>query len=831
MKMKKTSYFKTLIVFFVFHIVFSLANITSAQIVPNGSFEDNSSTPIQYSQIHLAVPWISATTDGTPDYYHRNASLTTDVYIPRHATHRSGFQDTDAGEGDAYSGIFIGEEFLPLQQAYKDNWEYISMPLEFGGLDPAKSYTISFKVNKIDSTITGSNIVKPSIDVPIGGISAFLFNSTTYPGLVLANRNTGAPLSSYLNYSKTFEISNSTIIQDETEWTIVTGQIPVRPNGEVLNHLIIGSFLSEADLRSKAGILIPSDPVGTYVFIDEVQIVENVTPVCDCEDIEFSMTGLGPANPSCKQLDISMPSGCQNMVQEISVTVQGDVTTANKGGVITNGAQPGSEIITWDRDIYSGKYQFCFSGSSIGSILFSLMDDHGNEICRKMINCTCNGYEWTLTRNHNTPDSSCCYNYHVKRITENACEIYGFGIQGDVDNGDAGLLSPTPILNNVGDSMTLGTICFNKSETSVDLQLYGQTPDPWNGYNIICSTDYELEDCPEACCNNITVVPMQSSVNNPDCIDVMAIFGPEACNINTIRVIDNISQSINTFPFNPVNDRQQLGTYCCSTEIVDLVIHFLDAQENIICHKILNTPCNGNGIPTCCDSIEPIITSIPPPILTPPGSYVHCCWDYIVPWDNISCNIGGWMLIEDGDPIPQSMNITSPLSNHIGELCSEDSLLIPILPEGESEIFTLHLNKLLAIYDINGDLLCTMPLIDSCALTYSGPTNGGGSGKPGKRVENNKTLNEVIKNTHYFRVAPNPTDNRASIYYSILGDAHVHLTLYNTIGQIIQTIESEPKTKGEYKVDISIEDLPSGIYYIKLQAGNETLTIPLKVMK
>ncbi|UTW63737.1 T9SS type A sorting domain-containing protein [bacterium SCSIO 12741] len=807
--------------------------ISWGQLVPNGSFESHSALPTTYGQIYLSTPWESATTDGTPEYFHRNASTGSPVWLPRTSMLEFGVQDVDINWGEAYAGINIGETASPLQNV--DNWEYLSIPLDYGGLDPTKSYTVSFKVNIIDHDATHIGLVKPSIDIPVGGISAFLFNETTYPNLVLANRTTGVPLTSYVtNYPLAFEISNTSFIADEDNWVTVSGQVPVRPGGVVLDRLMIGSFLSEADLRSGAGIFLPSDPVGTYAFIDDVKIEVNssTASACNCEDIEFSMAGSGPG---CKELDISMPPGCQLDVDEIVVTVEGNLTSANKGGTITAGTDPGTEVITWDRDAYSGKYQFCFSGSTIGTVLIQLKDNAGNQLCRKMINCTCNGYEWTFEREYNSEDSSCCFNYKVKRIAENACEIYGFGIAGDVDF-QIPYYAGNVILPNVGDELSSQTmVCMDKSATELDLELYNFTANPADGYDVQCSYNYELEDCPEACCDDIDIHLIRSPGNDPDCADIRAIFGNDACpSITAIRVIDNFFQIQNTvalstsFPGN-----QHLGSYCCAHgSIFDYTIQFLNVQGEVVCHKRVSENCD--DIQSCCDGIHPTTTA--QATQTTPGigiidpDTIRCCWDINVPWIiGEHCDVAGWMVLDAGTPVPATA-ITFPNSN-MGTFCSHNYTfdLGPLLAPGQVSTVELYLDQVLAVYDSNGDLLCTKPIRDTCELTFFGPPTGGGGFEQGK--QGTTGIEDLIVDKENFKVAPNPTENRTTISYTLNKPSSIQLSLYNSAGELITIIEEGERETGDYSLSYDVSTLPMGIYYIFLQTNSERHSLPVQIIK
>lgn len=67
---------------------------------------------------------------------------------------------------------------------------------------------------------------------------------------------------------------------------------------------------------------------------------------------------------------------------------------------------------------------------------------------------------------------------------------------------------------------------------------------------------------------------------------------------------------------------------------------------------------------------------------------------------------------------------------------------------------------------------------------------------------------------------PNPFNPSTSINYSIPFSSFISLRVYNVLGKEIATLVNEEKPAGSYEVNFSAEDLTSGIYFYKLQAGD-----------
>jgi ligand-binding sensor domain-containing protein len=66
---------------------------------------------------------------------------------------------------------------------------------------------------------------------------------------------------------------------------------------------------------------------------------------------------------------------------------------------------------------------------------------------------------------------------------------------------------------------------------------------------------------------------------------------------------------------------------------------------------------------------------------------------------------------------------------------------------------------------------------------------------------------------------PNPFNPGTVISYSLPTASNVKITIYNTIGQTVQTLENGFKNAGNYSVNFNTVILPSGIYIYRIEAG------------
>ncbi len=78
---------------------------------------------------------------------------------------------------------------------------------------------------------------------------------------------------------------------------------------------------------------------------------------------------------------------------------------------------------------------------------------------------------------------------------------------------------------------------------------------------------------------------------------------------------------------------------------------------------------------------------------------------------------------------------------------------------------------------------------------------------------------------------PNPFNPSTIIEYSIPENIFVKIYLYDLLGNKIKIIENSFKTMGQYKVQLNIKDLSSGIYFYRMETKNYKNSMKLILMK
>jgi hypothetical protein len=78
---------------------------------------------------------------------------------------------------------------------------------------------------------------------------------------------------------------------------------------------------------------------------------------------------------------------------------------------------------------------------------------------------------------------------------------------------------------------------------------------------------------------------------------------------------------------------------------------------------------------------------------------------------------------------------------------------------------------------------------------------------------------------------PNPFNPTTTISFTLPASGNVKLFAYNTIGEQVAEIVNGFKEAGIYSIIFNASELNSGIYVYRLEAGNNSLTKKMIVLK
>ncbi|UCE17679.1 MAG: PKD domain-containing protein, partial [Gemmatimonadota bacterium] len=79
--------------------------------------------------------------------------------------------------------------------------------------------------------------------------------------------------------------------------------------------------------------------------------------------------------------------------------------------------------------------------------------------------------------------------------------------------------------------------------------------------------------------------------------------------------------------------------------------------------------------------------------------------------------------------------------------------------------------------------------------------------------------------------SPNPFNPETEIHYTLPVNANVTLEIFNIVGQRIATLVNEMQNSGYHRVTWNASDVPSGVYFYRIVAGEFTATNKMVLMK
>ena len=87
-------------------------------------------------------------------------------------------------------------------------------------------------------------------------------------------------------------------------------------------------------------------------------------------------------------------------------------------------------------------------------------------------------------------------------------------------------------------------------------------------------------------------------------------------------------------------------------------------------------------------------------------------------------------------------------------------------------------------------------------------------------TEINNDFDHIPTELTLYQNYPNPFNPSTTINYSVPELSFVTLKVYDVLGSEITTLANEEKPAGSYEIEFSATELPSGIYFYRLQAGS-----------
>ena len=139
----------------------------------------------------------------------------------------------------------------------------------------------------------------------------------------------------------------------------------------------------------------------------------------------------------------------------------------------------------------------------------------------------------------------------------------------------------------------------------------------------------------------------------------------------------------------------------------------------------------------------------------------------------------------------------------------------------QQKIYNANLNGSEIVFtdSTHGWLLC-----DSGNVFYT--SNNGGIITAVSPIENTTPSEYLLKQNY-----PNPFNPSTTISFSIPKTNFVTIKVYDVLGREVATLVNEEKSPGNYSVNFNASNLPSGVYFYRIQAGSYSVVKKMLMIK
>ena len=95
---------------------------------------------------------------------------------------------------------------------------------------------------------------------------------------------------------------------------------------------------------------------------------------------------------------------------------------------------------------------------------------------------------------------------------------------------------------------------------------------------------------------------------------------------------------------------------------------------------------------------------------------------------------------------------------------------------------------------------------------------------------NSLSVDDIAKNIFELKGYPNPSNNEAVIQFNMPNGSNLKMSVYNLLGAHITTlVDNESYSAGVHSVKWNTSNINSGLYFLKLEAGNSSQTLKMMV--
>ncbi|MDH3268948.1 MAG: choice-of-anchor D domain-containing protein, partial [Ignavibacteria bacterium] len=273
-----------------------------------------------------------------------------------------------------------------------------------------------------------------------------------------------------------------------------------------------------------------------------------------------------------------------------------------------------------------------------------------------------------------------------------------------------------------------------------------------------------------------------------------------------------------------------------------------NASVRLICHDpwIISINPNSRGLP-----------NIPPGVMVNPSAPFTVTVDTLTfpGYFNFKVDVlsDGWVYWTDSMRVPPIAIISiNPLVLNFGEVAIDSSatktftitnygdedLIISHIGSNEP-VFTVNITNAVVPPDSSEDVEVTFTPTGSISFNGKIEITHNAAGSPDSVIVTgdgvtgikDELLNTIPTEFIVYQNYPNPFNPSTSIIFGLPEVVKVRLVLFNLLGEVVAKLVDEEKTAGYYTVEFNAANLPSGVYFYQLKAGEFIETKKMLLLK